>query len=116
MRPHRPYKGRARSDGPHDGLGFSCSWVIDPTGRTVELTRERWMHIISRHPYMEAYVDDIMRAITEPTTIIRRPRSEQDWYYLAGAGPSAWLKVVVAFDESANTGIVRTAFPRRTKP
>jgi hypothetical protein len=32
------------------------------------------------------------------------------------AGPSMWLKVVVAFDEDTNTGIVRTAFPRRTKP
>jgi hypothetical protein len=72
------------------------------------------MHIISRHPYMEAYVDDIVLAVTEPTMIIRRPRPGQDWSSLAGVGPSAWLKVVVAFDESVGTGIVRTAFPRRT--
>jgi hypothetical protein len=113
MRPSQPVQRSCSFRRAHDGLGFSCSCVSDPNGRTVELTRERWMHIISRHPYMEAFADDIMRAVTEPTTIIRRPRPEQDWYYLAGAGPSAWLKVVVAFDKSANTGIIRTAFPRR---
>jgi hypothetical protein len=64
--------------------------TIDPLGRTVQLAEERWQHIIDGHPYMTPF-------------------------YLRGAGPSRWLKVVVAFDEDS-VGSIRTAFPRRSKP
>lgn len=89
--------------------------VVDPHGRTVHLTDERWAHIIRRHPYMDAFQAGVLEAITSPTEIVRGPRPDQDWYYRQGAGPSHWLKVVVAYDEH-NTGSIRTAFPRRSKP
>ena len=89
--------------------------IVDPHGRTVHLTDERWAHIIRRHPYMDVFQAGVLQAIIAPTEIVDRPRPGQDWYYLQGAGPSRWLKVVVAFDEN-NTGSIRTAFPRRSKP
>jgi len=89
--------------------------VIDPLGRTVHLTAERWAHIIDGHPYMTSYMADVVRAIETPSDRIAQARPGQDWFYLEGAGPSSWLKVVVAFDEES-VGSVRTAFPRRSKP
>ena len=89
--------------------------VIDPLGRTVHLTAERCAHIIDGHPYMTSYMADVVRAIETPSDRIAQARPGQDWFYLEGAGPSSWLKVVVAFDEES-VGSVRTAFPRRSKP
>ncbi len=89
--------------------------AVDPLGRTVHLTVDRWEHIIDGHPYMAPYQADMLRAVRAPTEHMVQPRPGQDWFYLEDAGPSRWLKVVVAFDEESN-GSVRTAFPRRRKP
>lgn len=89
--------------------------VVDPYGRTVRLSDERWAHIIRRHPYMDAFRAEVLEAVALPTEIVRGPRPGQDLYYRRDAGPSRWLKVVVAYDEN-DTGSVRTAFPRRSKP
>jgi hypothetical protein len=90
------------------------SSTIDPGGRTVILTGARWAHIVAGHPELRSLRSDVLRAVNEPTEVIHI-HPGQRWYYLAGAGPSAWLKVVVAFDENGN-GAVITAFPRRSKP
>jgi hypothetical protein len=91
------------------------STVVDPLGRTVHLTAERWEHIIDGHPYMAPHRAEVLRVVREPTARIAQPRPGQDWFYLEGTGPSRWLKVVVAFDEES-VGSIRTAFPRRSKP
>lgn len=41
--------------------------AIDPLGRTVQLTEERWSHIIEGHLYMAPYRADVIRAIEAPT-------------------------------------------------
>lgn len=89
--------------------------VVDPLGRAVALTDERWEHVVDGHPYMAPHRADVLRAVESPTERIAAPRPGQDWFYLENAGPSRWLKVVVAFDEKG-VGTVRTAFPRRDKP
>jgi hypothetical protein len=90
--------------------------VLDPNGRRVELTAERWMHIIDRahHPELTDLQAEVMRAVYEPTEA--RPGREPDevWFYLRGVGPSRWLKVVVVF--GADRGYIITAFPRRRLP
>ncbi len=68
-------------------------------------------HIIDGHPYMTRYRVEVLRAVREPTERIAQPRPGEDWFYLEGAGPSRWLKVVVAFDEKS-IGSIRTAFQR----
>ncbi len=89
--------------------------TVDPLGRAVRLAEERWRHIVDGHPYMAPFRAEVLRAIAEPTELIEQPRPGQDWFYLRSAGPSRWLKVVVAFDEDS-VGSIRTAFPRRDKP
>ncbi len=89
------------------------STTPDPQRRNVVLTLGRWRHIVSRHPEMRGFQHDVTRAIHIPT-IQRTVSSDEAWFYLADAGPSAWLKVVVVY--SGGIGRIITAFPRRTMP
>ncbi len=43
--------------------------VVDPDGRRVELTVERWDHIVNDHdghPELDAFRADVMRAVSDP--------------------------------------------------
>jgi hypothetical protein len=94
--------------------------MLDPDGRPVDLLAERWAHIVgdrparAGHPELRPHRGDIMQAIRQPTA--RRPGRipGEEWFYLADAGPSRYLKVVVAF--RAGRGTIITAFARRSMP
>ncbi|HEY1689630.1 MAG TPA: (d)CMP kinase [Solirubrobacteraceae bacterium] len=87
--------------------------AIDPSGRRVPLTEERWQHIAASHAAMRPHLDDVLETICKPA-IIKPARPGEDWFYREGLGPSQWLKVVVASDEQ--DAFVVTAFPRRRFP
>jgi hypothetical protein len=89
--------------------------VRDPRGREVRLGAERWRHIISGHPELREMQADIVRAVESPSEVLAGRAPDEEWFYLAGAGPSRWLKVVVVFDRAASGRII-TAFGRRRKP
>jgi hypothetical protein len=82
----------------------------------VELTVERWEHITAAdgHPELAGLHGAVLRAVAEPD--VRRPGREpnEEWFFLAGIGPSRWLQVVVAYAEGR--GWIVTAFARRTDP
>lgn len=89
----------------------------DPDGRRVELTQERWAHIVDErvgHPELGGHQDAILRAVRDPDTVQPGRRSNERWYFLRGAGPSRWLQVLVAYDGSR--GWIVTAFGRRRDP
>jgi hypothetical protein len=94
--------------------------TLDPDGRPVDLTEDRWRHIVGEppsragHPELAAHLDAVMRAIQAPDHRRAGRRPGEEWFYLRGAGPSRFLKVVVAYDESR--GRVITAFARRSMP
>ncbi len=58
------------------------------------------------HPEMRSLRTEVLRAIREPSELPHAPRVGEDWYYLQGAGPSQWLKVVIAFDENNNGSVL----------
>jgi hypothetical protein len=87
----------------------------DPRGREISLDDERWAHIIDGHPELSDVRDDVLRAVKAPTEIVAGRSSDEEWFYLEGAGPSRWLKVVVVFDRQGSGRII-TAFGRRRKP
>jgi len=89
--------------------------VQDPNGREISLDAERWGHIIDGHPELGDIQEDVLRAVESPTEIMAGRTSDEEWFYLAGAGPSRWLKVVVVFNRP-NSGRIITAFGRRRKP
>lgn len=90
--------------------------VTTSDGRRVELTAERWAHIVDSeaHPELVDLQAEVLRAVAEPTET--RPGREPDetWFYLRDVGPSRWLKVVVVF--TADRAYIVTAFPRRRLP
>jgi hypothetical protein len=87
----------------------------DPRGRRVSLEAERWEHISDGHPELRDIQADIVRAVESPSEILAGRAPDEEWFYLAGAGPSRWLKVVVIFDR-VGSGRIITAFGRRRKP
>jgi hypothetical protein len=94
--------------------------VIDVDGRSVELTEERWAHIVGAepdragHPELVQHLDAVLRAVQAPDHRLPGRRDGEEWCYLEGAGPSRFLKVVVAYDGRA--GRIKTAFGRRSMP
>jgi hypothetical protein len=88
--------------------------TADPDGRRVTLDAARWAHIIGRHDALELHLEDLLRAVSEPDRRMPGRRDDEEFYYLAGAGPSRWIKVVVHSEQ--NQGRIVTAFPRRRFP
>jgi hypothetical protein len=88
--------------------------TIDPDGRRVLLTAARWQHIVERRPLFDSALHEILAAVTYPCA--RRPghRSNEEWFYGAGFGPTRWVRVVVHYE--ASLGSITTAFPRRDLP
>lgn len=88
--------------------------TLDPDGRVVELDAERWAHILDGHPELARHLERIGRAVPTPDRRLSGRQEDEEWFYLAGAGPSRWLKVVVHY-EGGRGGII-TAFGRRSMP
>lgn len=90
--------------------------VVDPDGRRVELTAERWHHIIRAdgHPELADHHAHVLRAVTAPDQRRPTPRANEHWYFLRAVGPSRWLQVVVAYE--GDRGWIVTAFGRRKDP
>jgi len=91
--------------------------TIDPDGTRVELTDERWRHILdeeSGHPELARHQADVVRAVEAPD--VRRPgrRGNEQWFFLRDVGPSRWLQVAVAYE--GDRGWIVTAFGRRRDP
>lgn len=90
-------------------------WIVeDRDGLPVELTFERWRHIVRAHPELARWRRSVLVAIRVPTEVHPGLEPNERWHYLLGAGPSRWLKVVVAFEDGR--GFVVTAFARRAFP
>jgi hypothetical protein len=83
--------------------------TLDPDGRRVVLTEERWAHITRRHPEVSPYLGEVLRAIRDPDRQRGGRTSFEELYYLEWAGPARWLRVVVHYE--TGEGTVMTAFP-----
>jgi hypothetical protein len=88
--------------------------VVEPNGRRVTLTDERWRHILDGHPELAPFQTAVLDAVRIPTRRLPGKWPGEEWCYLRGAGPSRWLKVVVAY--GGQTGRIITAFARRSMP
>ena len=88
--------------------------ATDPDGRRVTLDAIRWEHISSSHPYLDVAPEAILHIVAAPDARIAGRRPAEEWFYRGGAGPTAWIKVVVHYE--GDRGIIVTAFPRREFP
>jgi hypothetical protein len=76
-------------------------------GVPVRLTEERWEHITSNKPYMEAYYERVLEAIERPTAILRGYAGTQ--VAVLPLGKQRYLLVVYR-EISENDGFTITAF------
>jgi hypothetical protein len=83
--------------------------TLDPDGRRVVLTAERWAHIKERHPEVSPHLGEVMRAVREPERRRRGPKPFEEWFFVEWAGPARRLQVVVHF--KGELGHIWTAFP-----
>lgn len=86
----------------------------DPNGRRVELTDERWGHIVERHPEIQMLDQTVMQAVQAPDHHMPGRLANEEWYYAKTDVPSNWLKVVVAYAEGR--GHIVTSYARRSMP
>jgi hypothetical protein len=88
--------------------------TVDPDGRRVVLTFERWRHIVARHPELADLRDAILDAVATPREHHAGHERNEEWFYAHGQGPTRFVRVVVHFGEAS--GRITTAFPRRRVP
>jgi hypothetical protein len=89
--------------------------VVDPDGRVVDLTAERWAHIVEGHPELAHFRSEILETVAAPAGQRLGPTIGEHWSYGESRGSSRWLKVVVRY-ESIDRGQIVTAFARRSMP
>ena len=90
--------------------------TTDPDGGRVVLLRRVWEGKVLRdHAELHAYLDDVLRTVTEPDHVAGDPSSfDRTRYYSRDVGPSRWLLVVVSYEQQPARII--SAFGTRKDP
>lgn len=57
------------------------SVLKDLFGNQIELTTERWQHIIAQHPEIRRYRNEIAQTLAQPALIKESWRDESVWLY-----------------------------------
>ena len=85
--------------------------ILDKKGRKVLLSQENWKHIL-RHKGMEQHLEDIKRAISNPTAHYpHKHHLVKENYYLYFKNIQRYLLVSVKYLN--NEGDIKTAFITR---
>lgn len=89
---------------------------FDPGSRwpPVELTEERWRHVVADHPEMAELLDHVLGTVADPGKRLSGRETNEEWFYRQGVGPTRWLKVVVLYEE--HRGFIVTAHGCRSFP
>ena len=87
--------------------------IEDPQGRPVRLSSERWQHICARHPEMEAMMEYIHRAVTQPDLVVGSESDPETVILYQKQFPglalgNGWVRVAVKYLE--DDAFVLTAF------
>lgn len=96
--------------------GGAFGETTDPNGKRVVLPAPVWQGKVLRdHVEMREHRADVMRTVAAPDHVEPDPLYEaRTRYYRRGAGPSAWLMVVVSYEQEPARII--TAFGNRKDP
>jgi len=55
--------------------------VKEKFGYSIRLTKERWNHIIQRHPELKPHLDRIKNTVKDPEIIVENPFNKNEKYY-----------------------------------
>lgn len=90
------------------------SATLDPDGRRVVLTEERWDHIKRRHPDLAPRLREIMEAVREPDRRLPGRAEGEERFLRHMGGTLPWLHVAVHYE--GGEGWIATAFRREAPP
>ena len=83
--------------------------IKDKTGRTIHLPREKWKHIIIRHPELVNWIEEIKETLVHPLFINNDPADDKLKYYHRRYKKIAqYVVVIVKYLNSE--GIILTSF------
>jgi hypothetical protein len=89
--------------------------AIDREGRHVVLLVRIWIEkILCIHPEMETHQAAVIRTVEAPDCVESDPRPDRLRYFSMGLGPTAWLLVVVSYEQTPARVI--TAYGYRKDP
>jgi len=88
--------------------------TLDPDGRRVRLTADRWRHVKGEHAMLAPKLREIMAAVRAPSLSMRGRSDDEVWFFGESAGRFQWLHVVVHYE--GGEGWIVTAFPRNVLP
>jgi hypothetical protein len=86
----------------------------DHRRREVVLDRTAWNHLVAAHPELRAHQPAVLGAVETPEAHVADPRPGRERFFASGTGPSAWIAVIVDFNQTPAR--VVTAFPARRLP
>lgn len=83
--------------------------VKDKSGRSIYLSKERWIHINQEHPEVAPFMEDIKDAIVTPVRIIQYEYDKKvRYYYKYFKQQLLYLLVIVKYLN--NHGFIVTAY------
>jgi hypothetical protein len=82
--------------------------VISKNNISIRLTDERWLHIITGHPEMSNYRNEILETITEPDIIYAG--SKGDLIAVSKQVEGTNKHIIVAYKEINDDGFIITAY------
>lgn len=72
--------------------------ITDKTGRKIHLTKERWSHIATKHPDISDKIEDLKKALINPSLIVQHKYDDtMRNYYLYNKEEKCYLQVVVKY-------------------
>ena len=71
--------------------------LVDPLGRTVWLTAERWGHITDGHPELQNRLEDVKQAV-RTAEIRTRGQWDAEKLWARNLAGARWLMVVVRYE------------------
>lgn len=89
--------------------------AIEPSGRSIRLTKAQWQHIVAEHPDMNN-LDLIRRAIEEPDFVVPTKYDAQGvvWHYVYNKSRRQFVFVAIKYLNGE--GFVITAYYLRKRP
>jgi hypothetical protein len=81
--------------------------IIDPQGRTIWLTQERWDHILGGHPELARHLGVLKKWLDRADNRTRGNYPDIEKHWARNIGPAKWFTVVVRYE--GRIGTVRTA-------
>ena len=82
--------------------------VLSKNNIPIRLTEERWLHIITGHPEMAVYYEEILVTVAEPDTIYAGSRDDLIAVSRQLIGTNK--HIVVAYKEINDDGFIITAY------